>query len=336
MPVSPDKIRVSIIGTGRIGFSLEKDPLRYKPCTHMGVVQTLIKKGWPLKWEYLCDLDHERISDGKNFLNGNKNNPGTIRTTADYREVLASKPNILIIATNTGTHREITTAAIKAGVPRIVLEKPITLTYKEALAIQKQANTFKTHIWINYERRYHQKYIQLKKDIESGKAYGAPRYYRGWFASSNTSLFKKNQENEGALLHDTTHLVDLALFLFGDVKKFQRNLPNQDSHLLTFSHDNGISGELLTTINNRFFHFEMEIIFEHARVKVGNGFTIVEKLEKSKLYKNFTSLGLPLVITDKKMQVKDNPFMNLYLKVFHDDYETSFLKDACQNIQYLT
>ncbi|MDH4262273.1 MAG: Gfo/Idh/MocA family oxidoreductase [Spirochaetia bacterium] len=333
-------MRISIIGTGRIGFSLENDLLRYKPCTHMGAIQLLIKKGIKLKWQHICDIDNEKINNCKKFLYIDKAIKKTdsepICFTQDYREVLSAKPDILVIAADTSVHYKITIEAIKAGIPRIILEKPISPGYRQSMKIYKQAEKSNTHIWINYERRYHLKYKQLKESIQSGKPYGRPLYYRAWFASSNSSLFKKGLENEGALLHDTTHLVDLALFLFGDVKKFKREISGNYLHKLLFFHNNSISGEILTTINNCFFHFEIEIFFENARIKAGNGFLIVEKAEKSKLYKNFTSLSSPQFIPDKKMLVKDNPFINLYFDVIHDNYETSFLKDACQNIKYLT
>jgi predicted dehydrogenase len=335
-------MRVSIIGVGRIGFSLENDPLRYKPCTHVGAIQSLIKKGAPIEWNYLCDLNVEKITECEKFISGKKNvktfkrnNAADIHATPDYRKVISAKPDILVIAADTMVHHKIAIDAIKAGIPRIILEKPVAPTYKQSAQIYKQAKKAGAHVWINYERRYHSKYRQLKKDI-LGRVYGAPLYYRGWFASSNSSLFKAGSGNEGALLHDSTHLVDLSIFLFGDVKKYDRKLPAKNLHTLAFSHKNGVNGEIMTTINNRFFHFELEIFFEHARVKVENGFTIVENLEQSKLYKNFTSLSLPQIIPDKKMQVKNNPFINLYTDVIHDNYQASFLKDACQNIRYLT
>lgn len=329
-------MRVSIIGMGRIGISLENDPLRYKPCTHIGAIQSLIKMGIPLKWSFLCDLDSAKMRLGEDFILSNNIAKEKIRQTQNYHTVVADKPDILIISTDTEMHYDIAISAIKAGIPKIVIEKPLTPTYRKAMQIFKLAKKFDTHIWVNYERRYHSKYRQLKKNIESGENFGNPLLYHGWFASSNSSLFQTNPQNEGVLLHDTTHLVDLALYLFGNVNKSNQTIVGRDAHKLTLLHENGIHGEILTTIDNKFFHFEIEIIFEHARIKMINGFTIVEKLEKSRLYDNFTTLGNPKVLPDKKMQLKNNPFVSLYLSVVKDEYEPSFLKDACQNIKFLT
>ncbi len=49
-------LKIALIGCGRIGFLLENDPLRYKPCTHFGGI---IAAG--LKVNYACDIDRERL-----------------------------------------------------------------------------------------------------------------------------------------------------------------------------------------------------------------------------------------------------------------------------------
>jgi len=342
-------MRVSVIGTGRIGFSLEEDPLRYKPCTHVGAVEIFRKtlragaqktgrENISLEWGHLCDLDPVRSAACKKFIETSTGTKAAkeIFTTTDYREVLSARPDILVIATNTESHDRIALEAIRAGIRRIVIEKPVTLNHKQARKLYSLAEKYDTHIWVNYERRYHEKYRKIKTEVETGRTWGGVLHYRGWFAGSNRSLFREGPDNEGALLHDTTHLVDLAQFLFGEVRSFDRNPAARNIHQIAFSHKSGIHGDILTSINSHFFHFEMEILFERARLRVGNGFLSVEELEKSRHYKNFTSLGAPRYVPDKKMQVKNNPFMNLYNDVVHDIYETSFLKDACQNIRYLT
>ncbi|MDH4200758.1 MAG: Gfo/Idh/MocA family oxidoreductase [Spirochaetia bacterium] len=333
-------MNVSIIGTGRIGFSLERDTLRYKPCTHAGAIQALINikinKKNPLQWNFICDLDKNKLDEIEKYIKKNNKNIH-LQKTVDYNDVLKAKPDLLIISTDTSTHYKIVKAAMKSGVQKIVLEKPVALNRKHAMDIWNMAVETGTHIWINYERRHHFKYMNIKKIIETQMPYGAPVYYRGWFATGNSSFYKTGSQNEGALLHDTTHLVDLAQYLFGEIKKYDGAIYAKKSlHKISTLHKNGVPGEIWTTISSKFFHFEMEIMFERGRILVGNGFFQEEKAEKSKYYKNFTSLSRPQYFADEKIKLINNPFFRLYESVINDRYDTSFLKDACQNIQYLT
>jgi predicted dehydrogenase len=333
-------MKISLIGTGRIGFLLEKDQLRYKPCTHMGAVEYYIsKKKSGLQWDFLCDLDEERLNLARKFADSKKNKNLPL-ITKNYKEVIQNKPDILIISTDTFTHYDIIMEAIKSKIGRIVIEKPLTLNSNQALKIYNTSINNKTHIWVNYERRYHPKYITLKNTIASGNKYGKAIFFKGWFASPNKELYKTNQSNEGILLHDTTHLLDLVQFLFGEIEKktWEKNIQSKqtEAHSIGLSCSSGISGEILTTAGNNFFHLELEIIFEKARVVAGNGFLSVEHMQTSRHYKNFKSLSQPVIFTDKNFKAKENPFIKLYGDVISDNFSSGYLKDACDNIKLLS
>ena len=76
----------------------------------------------------------------------------------------------------------------------------------------------------------------------------------------------------------------------------------------------------------------MELIFEEARVRVGNGFYSVETGEKSPLYEGFFSLKKPEYIDKEPKNIMDNPFIRLYTTVYENKYNQTALKDACQNV----
>lgn len=342
-------IKVSIIGTGRIGFLLENDPLRYKPCTHLGAVEYHRKSNKKLEWDLLCDINEERLQTAANYLAPeNKKSAKKFSITQDYREVIANQPDILIIAADSAVHYPMVMDAIEAKIPRIVIEKPITTSKKQAARISKAAKKSNSKIWVNYERRYHPKYVKLKESLNAKKELGMPIYYRGWFASTNPHLTLQSEENEGALLHDTTHLLDLSQFLFGKVLAYQSYFTKNGekkakaqagypAHRLFLEHAafNGISGEIVTTSRNSFFHFELEIIMEYGRIRVGNGFMQKEINQKSPYYKNFTSLSKPTWIPDPAMTASKNPFVGLYADVIKGRHDVSFFQDACENIALL-
>ena len=50
------QFNIALVGCGRIGFLLEKDPLRNKPCTHFGG-----SKASKVNINYACDIDKKRL-----------------------------------------------------------------------------------------------------------------------------------------------------------------------------------------------------------------------------------------------------------------------------------
>lgn len=333
-------MKVSIAGTGRIAWSLELDKLRYKPCTHIGALCALAQKNKKIEWAGLCDTNHEKSQGAYEYIQSQTLKPINPQITTDYREIIQKNPDLFVIAADTDIHFKMLEAAIKQGIPRIVVEKPIVLTVKEANKLEKIASGKKSRIWVNYERRYHPKYEQVRSWIHENQIYGKALYYHGWL-STNLKNLHRHKEGEGVLLHDTTHLLDLAFFLFGPGKTRQiSSRQRKESHLLEITHQNSgpspLFGEILTTICTPAFHIEIEIIFEKARIRCGNGFLHIEKVKQSPYYEGFQSLEKPQIIPDKKMVFKDNPFIRLYSNVFNGSPPENMTHEACANIVALS
>ena len=178
-------IKTAIIGCGRIGFSLEEDPLRYKPCTHLGAVKKLSKKH-NLKLISSCDIDITRAEYAIEFLG--RKVAGEAAVTDDYRRVIKQSPELLIIAASTDVHYEILKQAFNAGIPKVIVEKPVAETKTQARKLLQAFENAKSKVWVNYERRYADKYISLRKDILKEK-YGRVLSYRGFFSSAASRFF---------------------------------------------------------------------------------------------------------------------------------------------------
>lgn len=341
--------KVSVIGCGRIAWQLEKDSYRYHPCTHIGAI---IKSKMELEIVSVCDLSEKLANEVADFIATERKDWQRPLVETDFRKVLQNKPNVVVIASSTFSHYPILKETIEAGVENIVIEKPIVANRKDLAELKSLLNKFpqyKSKIWVNYERRYHKKYIDLKKKLQK-QAWGKSLFYRGWLASPSSSFFP-DRHGEGILLHDTTHLLDLVVFLFGDARAkketkkrnfafFQSQSAGVKTHLLELFHrDLGIEGSLLSSRFSPFFHFELEIICERARIKVGNGFFSVEKTAKSRLYRNFVSLESPLLESDKKVTLSSNPFLQLYKEVALESHDTKEvekkLEQAIHNIELL-
>ena len=333
-------MKTSIAGTGRIAWSLELDDLRYKPCTHIGALCALAQKGETVEWAGLCDTNPEKSHGAYEFIQSQTKQKIDPVVTADYREIIEDHPDLLVIACDTQAHFEILQMAIQRGIPRIVTEKPIVLTPEEAFELEKIAAKGKSMIWVNYERRYHPKYRKIRSWVQDDPIYGKALHYRGWLGSNLENLYR-HERGEGVLLHDTTHLLDLAFFIFGKGKTRQISPGKRKNCSLieiTHGHDpqNLLFGEILTTIKTPAFHFEIEILFEKARIRCGNGFLHIEKIQESPYYEGFRSLSPPEIVPDKKMVFKDNPFIRLYSDVFMEYQPEEIIHQACANIIALT
>lgn len=280
-------IKTALIGCGRIGFLLEDDPLRYKPCTHYGGALTA-----GLSITSACDLNETRLS-----LFGSRAllNRGSLYT--DYKKLLsAEKPDIVIISTWTDSHSEIAIQSCLAGAKVIVLEKPFTAGLKSAKKLIETARKTDAEIIVNHERRFDARYRKVREIIALGKI-GAVKSARGSILTGGFKGVSDIKNGGGPLLHDGTHMIDIVRFLFGEIKsvsgRFFRENRNSgfEDHVcaVIYSH----SGQTIFIEaggGRKYFSFELEISGTEGKIIIGNG---VQKLfisKKSKLYTGFYDL----------------------------------------------
>ena len=322
-------MNTSIIGLGRIAFSLETDPKRYKPCTHLGALKTFHRTEYTIQG--LCDLNSEKCENAARFLNC-----GSVFTSQNFVEILSRNPELLLILTSTESHFEILQMAMDMQIPRIVVEKPVCLTKKEANNLMRIRKKSKSKVWVNYERQYHKKYKLLKKMIQTATELGPPLYYNATMLcpGKNLTPFEKD---EGILLHDTTHMVDLACFLFGPAKDFRKEnvFKNNKKSILHLNHSS-IAGKILTIAESKNFLFEMEIFFEKGRVRTGNGYSLIEKSAESPYYSGFYSYQKPEFYQDNIPEQEDNPFRKLYEDVLFGNPPENMFENACENVKILS
>jgi predicted dehydrogenase len=139
----------------------------------------------------------------------------------DYQEMLRSHAlDLVAVATPDPLHRDPTLAALKAGVPSIIQEKPLATTWEDALAIYEATERCGARLFVNYANRGATLDIATHYVIQEGLlgpvAYGEARLddnivvptglwgnrSREWAAGSSTAHF---------LL---SHVVDLLRWYF--------------------------------------------------------------------------------------------------------------------------
>ncbi len=272
---------VGIIGTGRIGFMLEDDPLRLKPCTHAGG----IIKNKKLKITSACDINKKRLS-----IFAQKYNVDNLYT--DYREMLKNESlDLVVIATWTDSHKEITIEAAKKGAKVIVCEKPMAFSSRDCRTMVNGCRKTNTILIINHERRYDPLYRKVREMIKENKI----GKIRTILANVLTGCSYKGKSfiiDESSLMHDGTHLIDIALYLFGEPEKVIGFIPSdrKDTIYGMIEFKDEVMLFLEAGGDRKYFNFELDIQGTEGRLKIGNEYREFWGRAKSPRYSEFFEL----------------------------------------------
>lgn len=281
-----EKIRCAVVGTGRIGSSLETDRLREKPASHAGAIAHNRE----------CALVAGADPDAGNLASfGRLWKLPSNALFSDTREMLdAVKPDIVHIASDTDAHIPLLRLALECKVPVIVLEKPVAQTIEEAREafplVEEAERTKSSRVVVNHERRFAADYRAVREFIRSGEL--------GPLLSIRADLHMgKAKAPESVLWHDGTHLADILSFLAGawsvtsvhgkasaTAGSFLAIGETADSRHIPIIIDSSPGRDHLV--------FELELSFASGRVRVGNGVFEVWKSGSSRLYEGFRSLEL--------------------------------------------
>ncbi len=280
--------RIALIGCGRIGFLLESDPLRNKPCTHYGGASAA-----GLVITHACDINQERLSRFASLAHIPRGN-----TYASYSELLAEAgPQVVIIATPTHSHAEIGIAAARSGARIIVCEKPLCSGLRTARRLLDECGINNTRLIVNHERRYDGRYRAVKKILDAGML-GEIKTVYGSILTGGYRGSSRIEEGGGPLLHDGTHLIDMFRFLFGDFRwvegEFSRSGRErgfEDRAVAWIKTNSGIDIILEAGGGRNYFVFEIIISGTKGRLVIGNGYQKLYLNRKSRLYSGFRDLG---------------------------------------------
>ncbi|CAH1059644.1 Gfo/Idh/MocA family protein [Paenibacillus pseudetheri] len=144
----------------------------------------------------------------------------------DWKDLIAREDIDLIdINAPSNAHKEITLAAAKAG-KHIFCEKPLALTLADSREmLQAAVDAGVTHM-VGFNYRFSPAVRLAKKLVESGRL-GKIYHFRAWFLQDwiidpeFPLVWRLQKEIAGSGSHGDlgAHLIDLALFLVGDVKE---------------------------------------------------------------------------------------------------------------------
>lgn len=274
--------KVAIIGLGRIGVTLEDDPLRIKPATHMGAYHSVSS----VKVVAGCDIKEER----RQYFQKRWNIPSVY---SDYKQLLKNeKIDILSVATWTDSHYDIVVDAAKNPDVKVILcEKPIALNSQKAKKMIHICKKNKKLLVINHERRFEPRYRKVKEIIESEKI-GKLRTIVGHVLTNVPLKQKSFSVDKTSLMHDGTHLIDMIHYLAGAPTAVSGHISKKQKEIITavLFLKNDVTAFIEAGGLREYFDFELDIQGTKGRILIGNTFEKLFLKRKSKHYSNFYDL----------------------------------------------
>ncbi|WP_439817255.1 Gfo/Idh/MocA family protein [Zavarzinia sp. CC-PAN008] len=267
-------LRWGLIGCGAIGSALDEGR-RGRALSHAGAIA-----GNPLvRLVAICDRDPARLAACGAAR-------GVAARFTDWRALLDHGPlDGISLATHPDLRLPVIEAAMARGIGRIWCEKPLAPTLAEAEAIAALAEAHGTRLALNYLRRF-SPLARRMADLVGGGQLGPWR--------SATLRYGKGVAN------NASHALDLILSWFGAPQRVQLLGRVDDGRLDDPTLDarldwaDGASLMLLGTDHRAFTLYELDLIFEHGRVRLADGGDVFElwRAAPHPLYAGYTGLAL--------------------------------------------
>lgn len=284
-------LTVAVVGCGRIGSLLEDDPLRPKPASHMGAIAACADR---VRLLAVCDTDRQRLLLCQKRWH-------VPHVYLDYREMIGiERPDLLVIATWTESHRDIAVFAAGSGVRGIVLEKPVAIDLEQAREIVATCRARQVKLVINHERRWDPLYRKAAEIVREGKLGALRTIVASVLCQSAARGSWKSVLDEvggGPLLHDGTHLIDMIRYLGGEIHTVQGSVRREvpEVGVETTAVGQLECGDRVVVFleaggMREYFHFELDLQFERGRLKVGNGVRELWTVAPSTRYSGFADL----------------------------------------------
>lgn len=178
---------------------------------------------------------------------------------ADVHAMLAEvNPDIIVIATPNETHKDLLLEAFKAKPKVIVVEKPVVNEKNEMSIIRRAGVKAGVPVIVNFRRRFDSTVSEIRDGLIKG-TYGE--------VLGANALYSKG------ILHNGSHMIDLARYLFGEMTSGQAHFSTDDYPLGLPSVGGVASFErcpqfyLMTGDERSFYVFEMTILTEKCRIR---------------------------------------------------------------------
>ena len=202
-----NKLRFAIIGCGRIAPN------------HIGA---FLNNREELELVGVCDIIPEKMDELLSCCKIPEEQKEKIRKYRDYQELLQrEKPQLVAIATDSGSHAKIALDCIEAG-SNLIIEKPIALCLRDADEIIKSAREKGVIVSACHQNRFNKSIQKIRAALEAGKfgrlLYGTAhvRWNRGKEYYMQAPWRGTWAKDGGALMNQCIHNIDLLRWMMGD------------------------------------------------------------------------------------------------------------------------
>lgn len=273
-------ITVGLIGTGNRGT----------------YVATTMAKNTQARIVALCDVVESKMDKAKTSIG--VENP---KIYTDFRKLLESDVDAVIIATPVYLHPEHFEAAVKAG-KHIYVEKPAGADVAGCKRVMKWADSAdrKLNISFGFQRRYAPLYLKAKEVVDSGTI-GPIRMGHAHFIKSAGSAnvqkethpktdFEKGQQwhswqdlSGDLIVENNVHSIDVLNWFMGGRPKVAIGMgsailpkrgDNRDCNFVAYEYDNGRQGQLsgMTVAPRNYRHVTEQFFGETGMVETSENF----------------------------------------------------------------
>ena len=238
----------------------------------------------------VCDIDEKKAREAGQSLG--------VPWITDYRQI--SGVDVVAVLTPSGSHpRHAADIAESTDVPYIMVEKPVSLTVREAYELFNRVDAAGKHLLPVYQNRYNPLVAFMKELIDSGKLGRVHQFACNVFWNRNDAYFDigwhGTMEFDGGVLYtQASHYVDMIHFFFGELSEGKgiggslRNLEVYDSVSAVCEFKSGTVGTINATVSTyrRNYLTEFTLIAEKGTIRLSGtnlntiDFWDVEGMEK--------------------------------------------------------
>lgn len=303
------RIRTLIIGAGNISAFYDS-PADDKVLTHAHAIVT--NNNFDLIG--FVDIDFNKAKEAAIIWGGRAYNS---------LDEVDEKLDLICIAVPDKYHYQVAEATINRHPRVIVLEKPLTIELDEGRKLVDLIKKEKIHAEVNYSRRFVYGFSRLKEEVLN-----LGRFLGG------TVLYGKG------LIHNGSHMVNLLLFLLGDMRLISclgtvdDYLPDDSSREVIYAIGDGhvvfqpVDSRLVTT-------FEFDLRFSKGRVKYDGSKEqiMLYEIRESDIYTGELNYVLRRELNISSSEAMGNLYIHIS-KVFHNDVKiVSSVNDAYKTLQ---
>ena len=170
----------------------------------------------------LCDTDEEAMKTLAENMKFSEKEYETVSFYTDFKQMLEKeKPELVSIATPSGTHAEIALGVINAGI-NCIAEKPIAMNIPDADAIIAAADEKGVKVAACHQNRFNKAVQEMRAALEKGRfgklsnAAVTVRWSRGEDYYSSAAWRGKWESDGGTLMNQCIHSIDLLRWMCGD------------------------------------------------------------------------------------------------------------------------